>query len=85
MRPGNLTAMWAADAVKSLLKTDALRRPGVISASLRRRESRAHPARLDTSGPKAVLGPWPVAERGRLLREAMDSADLLGFRAPPGL
>jgi predicted dehydrogenase/nucleoside-diphosphate-sugar epimerase len=76
---GNLTAMWAADAVKSLLKTHALRRPGVIRASLRDWKSRAHYARFDNAAPKAVLGWAPVAEREAFLQEAVDRANLLGF------
>jgi len=76
---GNLTAMWAADAVKSLLKTHALRRPGVIRASLRDWKSRAHYARFDNARPKAVLGWAPVAEREAFLQEAVDRANLLGF------
>lgn len=76
---GNLTAMWAADAMKSLLKTHALRRPGVIRASLRDWKSRAHYARFDNAAPKAVLGWAPEAGREAFLRQAVDEAGLFGF------
>jgi predicted dehydrogenase/nucleoside-diphosphate-sugar epimerase len=76
---GNLTMLWAADAVKSVLKTHALRRPGVIRASLRDWKSRAHYARFDNAKPKALLGWAPVAEREAFLQEAVDRANLIGF------
>ncbi len=76
---GNLTVLWAADAVKSALKTHALRRPGVIRASLRDWRSRAHHARFDTAKPKALLGWAPVADRETFLQRAVDEAGLLGF------
>ncbi|MGK8233313.1 NAD-dependent epimerase/dehydratase family protein [Roseovarius sp. MS2] len=76
---GNLTAMWAADAVKSALKTYALRRPGVIRASLRDWQSRAHYAQFDNAKPKALLGWKPVSNREEFLQEAVDRAGLIGF------
>lgn len=76
---GNLTAMWAADAVKSVLKTHALRRSGVIRASLRDWQSRAHYAQFDNTKPKALLGWTPVSNREEFLQEAVDRAGLLGF------
>ena len=76
---GNLTVLWAADAVKSVLKTHALRRPGVIRASLRDWKSRAHYARFENAKPKALLGWTPVAEREAFLQAAVDRANLIGF------
>lgn len=76
---GNLTAMWAADAVKSALKTHALRRPGVIRASLRDWHSRGHYAQFDNAKPKALLGWTPVSNREAFLQEAVDRAGLIGF------
>jgi nucleoside-diphosphate-sugar epimerase len=76
---GNLTAMWAADAVKSALKTYALRRPGVIRASLRDWQSRAHFAQFDNAKSKALLGWQPVSNREEFLQEAVDKAGLIGF------
>lgn len=76
---GNLMTMWAADAVKSALKTYALRRPGVIRASLRDWQSRAHYAQFDNSKSKALLGWQPVSSREEFLQEAVDRAGLLGF------
>ncbi|KNX40573.1 Glucose-6-phosphate 3-dehydrogenase [Roseovarius tolerans] len=76
---GNLTVLWAADAVKSVLKTHALRRPGVIRASLRDWKSRAHYARFDNAKPKALLGWTPVADREAFLQAAVDRANLIGF------
>lgn len=76
---GNLTAMWAADAVKSMLKTYALRRHGVSRAALRDWRSRAHYAQFDNAKPKALLGWQPVAEREAFLQEAVDRAGLIGF------
>mgnify|MGYP005850543557 CR=1 FL=1 len=76
---GNLTALWVSDAVKSVLKTHALRRQGVIRASLRDWQSRAHYARFDNGKPKALLGWTPVAEREAFLQAAVDRANLLGF------
>ncbi|MGX0976004.1 putative dehydrogenase/nucleoside-diphosphate-sugar epimerase [Roseovarius sp. MBR-51] len=76
---GNLTAMWAADAVKSALKTYALRRPGVIRASRRDWQSRAHFAQFDNTKSKALLGWKPVSNREEFLQEAVDRAGLIGF------
>ncbi|EAQ25692.1 NAD-dependent epimerase/dehydratase family protein [Roseovarius sp. 217] len=76
---GNLTAMWAADAVKSTLKTYALRRPGVIRASRRDWQSRAHFAPFDNAKPKALLGWQPVSNHEEFLQEAVDRAGLIGF------
>jgi predicted dehydrogenase/nucleoside-diphosphate-sugar epimerase len=79
VRSGNLTALWAADAVKALLKTHALGRKRAGHASLRDWRSRGHYARFDTARPKAVLGWQPVADRETFLRRAVDEAGLLGF------
>jgi len=76
---GNLTAMWAADAVKSALKTYALRRPGMIRASRRDWQSRAHFAQFDNAKPKALLGWQPVSNHEEFLQEAVDRAGLIGF------
>ncbi|MDZ7711571.1 MAG: NAD-dependent epimerase/dehydratase family protein [Roseovarius sp.] len=76
---GNLTALWAADAVKSTLKTHALGRRDVVRASLRDWRSRAHYARFDNARPKALLGWEPVADRETFLQRAVDEAGLLGF------
>ena len=76
---GNLTVLWASDAVKSVLKTHALRRQGVIRASLRDWQSRAHYARFDNAKPKALLGWTPVADREAFLQAAVDRANLIGF------
>jgi len=76
---GHLAALWAADAAKSILKTHALGRKGVVRASLRDWRSRAHYARFDNSRPKAVLGWVPVSDHETFLRRAVDEAGLLGF------
>ncbi|MFD1342729.1 NAD-dependent epimerase/dehydratase family protein [Litorisediminicola beolgyonensis] len=77
--PGNLHAFWATDAVKSALKTHALKRPGVVRASLSDWKSRAHLSRFDNSKPVDQLGWRPVPTREEFLKEAIDAAGLFGF------
>ena len=77
--PGNLHAFYAADAVKSLLKTYALRRPGVIRPSLADWKSRAHFSPFVNTQPKQVLGWQPEADKARFVENAITNANLFGF------
>ncbi len=76
---GNLTAFWAADAVKHLLKRHALGRRDAVRASRRDWLSRGHLSRFDNSGAIRDLGWHPEADREAFLRAAVDEAGLFGF------
>ncbi|SLN22399.1 putative oxidoreductase YdgJ [Roseivivax jejudonensis] len=76
---GNLTAFWAADAVKATLKRRALGRRDVIRPSRADWISRAHLSRFDNTKPKDLLGWQPVSDREAFLRAAIDDAGLFGF------
>ena len=77
--PGNLNAFYASDAVKYLLKKYALRRQGVIRASLADWKSRAHFSPFVNTRPKDVLGWQPEADKARFVEEAITRANLFGF------
>ena len=79
VRPGNLTAMWMADAVKHTLKTHVLRRGAVARPSLRDWKSRAHLAGFENAHPRRRLGWSPVADRDTLIRRGIVEAGLFGF------
>lgn len=76
---GNLTAFWAADAVKYLLKRYALKRHGAIRPSLADWKSRAHFSPFDNSQTKEILGWQPEPSKAEFIRKAIKEADLLGF------
>lgn len=79
MGNGNLTAMWAADGVKWVLKRYALGRKDAVRPSLADWKSRAHYTPFVNDHPKAVLGWAPEADREAFLRRAIDEAGLFGF------
>jgi nucleoside-diphosphate-sugar epimerase len=79
VRPGNLTAMWAGDTVKHVLKRHVLRRRGLVRPSLKDWKSRAHLSRFDNTHPRRLLGWTPVDERESLIRRGIVEAKLLGF------
>jgi predicted dehydrogenase/nucleoside-diphosphate-sugar epimerase len=76
---GNLTALWAADQAKSLLKRHALRRKDAQAASLADWRSRAHLSRFDNSRAKQVLGWTPESSPDRFLACALDPRSLFGL------
>lgn len=75
---GNLTAFYAADAVKYGLKKYALRRQGVIRPSLADWKSRAHFSAFVNSRPKEVLGWRPEADKAAFIDKAITNANLFG-------
>ncbi|UMA64378.1 NAD-dependent epimerase/dehydratase family protein [Roseivivax marinus] len=77
--PGNLTAFWAADAVKTALKRHALGRRDALRPSLRDWKSRAHLSPFADDKPREVLGWTPETDREAFLRRAVDEAGLFGF------
>ncbi|SHH54074.1 NAD-dependent epimerase/dehydratase family protein [Cognatishimia maritima] len=76
---GNLTAFWAADAVKYALKKHVLRRHGAIRPSLADWKSRAHLSPFDNRLPKEILGWAPESRREVFVQKAIVEANLLGF------
>ena len=74
----SLTALWAADAVKAVLKSHVLRKPGVVRPSRADWFSRAHLSRFDNARPRADLGWTPETDRDRFLEAAVDRANLFG-------
>ncbi|KNG93536.1 Gfo/Idh/MocA family oxidoreductase [Pseudaestuariivita atlantica] len=79
VRPGNLTALFAAERVKYVLKRHALGRADALKASRRDWQSRAHFSPFDNAKPKKLLGWQPVADRAEFARIAINEANLLGF------
>lgn len=77
--PANLNLLFAADAVKHVLKKYALRRHGVIRPSLADWKSRAHFSPFVNDKPKQVLGWSPESDRVRFIQEAIGEANLFGF------
>lgn len=77
--PGNLHVFWMADGVKSVLKTYALRRKGVIRPSLKDWKARAHYTPFDNAKPKQLLGWNPAPDAETFWKGAIDDADLMGF------
>ncbi len=75
---GNLTAFYAADAVKYGLKKYALRRQGVIRPSLADWKSRAHFSAFVNNRPKEVLGWRPEANKVAFIDKAITNANLFG-------
>ncbi len=76
---GNLSAFYASDAVKYLLKAHVLRRRGVIRPSLADWKSRAHFSPFDNAHPKAVLGWRPESDRTAFVEKAITGANLFGY------
>lgn len=76
---GNLTALWAADQAKSLLKRHALRRRDAQAASLADWKSRAHLSRFDNARAKQALGWTPEPSPDRFLDRALDPVTLFGL------
>ncbi|SFD71869.1 NAD-dependent epimerase/dehydratase family protein [Roseivivax sediminis] len=76
---GNLTAFWAADAIKAMLKRHALGRANVIRPTRADWISRAHLSRFANDKPKEVLGWRPESSREAFLLKAVDRAGLFGF------
>lgn len=79
VRPGNLHVFWAADAVKSWLKTKVLRRHGVVRPSLKDWKSRAHLSPFDNTRPKTMLGWTPEADPRRFVERGIRDANLFGL------
>ncbi|MCP5074591.1 MAG: NAD-dependent epimerase/dehydratase family protein [Rhodobacteraceae bacterium] len=79
VRSGNLYSLFAADAVKSVLKKFALRRQSVIRPSLRDWKSRAHFSRFEINHPKQMLKWAPEANTDVFLEKAITHAGLFGF------
>lgn len=75
---GNLTAFYASDAVKYLLKKHALRRKGVIRPSLADWKSRAHFSPFANARPKHLLGWQPENNKDRFIENAITEANLIG-------
>jgi nucleoside-diphosphate-sugar epimerase/predicted dehydrogenase len=75
----SLPALFAADAVKHVLKVRLLRRKGLSRASMKDWKSRAHFTPFDNSKPKADLGWAPTADREKLINGAIADANLFGF------
>lgn len=76
---GSLTAMWAADAVKFVLKRHALGKRDAVRASLADWKSRGHLAVFDNARPKAALGWRPEADAARFLDRAIAPVQLFGL------
>ena len=77
--PANLNLLFAADAVKHVLKKYALRRRGLTRPSLADWKSRAHFSPFVNDKSKQVLGWQPEADRDRFIEKAVRQANLFGF------
>lgn len=77
--PGNLTAFYASDSVKYLLKKYALRKQGVIRPSRADWQSRAHFSPFINTRAKQGLGWQPEHEKARFVEKAITNANLFGF------
>ena len=77
--PANLNLLYAADAVKYVLKKYALRRHGVARPSLADWKSRAHFSPFVNEKPKAMLGWTPESDPQTFVRQAISGANLFGF------
>ncbi|SMX26456.1 4-carboxy-2-hydroxymuconate-6-semialdehyde dehydrogenase [Pelagimonas phthalicica] len=75
---GNLTAFYASDAVKYVLKKHALRRKGVIRPSLADWKSRAHFTPFDNTRTKTALNWQPEADKAAFIEKAITKANLIG-------
>ncbi|SPF79475.1 NAD-dependent epimerase/dehydratase family protein [Pseudoprimorskyibacter insulae] len=76
---GNLTAFYAIDLVKQVLKKHALGRKDVPSPSLADWKSRAHYSPFVNDKPKQMLGWTPEADKAKFIEEAITKANLFGF------
>ena len=76
---GWMYGLYVADGVKYGLKRYALRRHGVIRASLRDWKSRAHYAPFQIDHPKQVLDWKPQKNRDIFVQKAITQANLFGF------
>lgn len=79
VKPGNLTALFASERVKYVLKRHALGRKDALKASLKDWQSRAHFSPFDNAVPKRALGWAPETDRAEFTRRAITDADLMGF------
>lgn len=79
VRSGWMHGLFLADGVKYGLKRYALRRHGVIRASLRDWQSRGHYAPFQIDHPKQVLGWKPEKDRDVFIQKAILDANLFGF------
>ena len=76
---GNPTLFWAVDAVKYVLKKNALRRHGMLRPSLMDWKSRAHFSPFDNAKSKAALDWTPEADSAEFIRKGIIDANLLGY------
>lgn len=76
---GNLHMMYAADAVKYVLKTKVLRRSGITRPSLADWKSRAHLSPFDSSQTQLRLDWHPEKDREAFILKAITEANLFGF------
>lgn len=79
VHPSSLTGLYIFDALKSLLKRYALRKPGVTFASLRDWKSRAHLSQFRCDHAKKVLGWKPEVDGATFIHKAIVEANLLGY------
>lgn len=75
----NLNLLFAADAVKHVLKKHALRRMGLTRPSLVDWKSRAHFSPFVNDKPKNMLGWAPEADKGAFIEKGIKQANLFGF------
>jgi nucleoside-diphosphate-sugar epimerase len=75
----NLNLLFAADAVKHVLKKHALRRTGLTRPSLADWKSRAHFSPFVNDKPKTMLGWAPEADRSAFVEKGIKEANLFGF------
>ena len=78
-KSGSLSAMWAADAFKWVLKRYALGKKDAVRPSMIDWKSRGHLAVFDNAQPKAVLGWKPESDRARFLDRSIDPIRLFGL------
>ncbi|MEE3359117.1 MAG: NAD-dependent epimerase/dehydratase family protein [Pseudomonadota bacterium] len=75
----NLNLLFAADAVKHVLKKHALRRTGLTRPSLADWKSRAHFSPFVNDKPKNMLGWAPESDRSTFVEKGIKEANLFGF------
>ena len=76
---GQLWFLYGFDAVKFVLKTKILRRPGLSQLSLRDWKSRAHFSPFNNTKAKELLGWRPESKKDAFVKIAISDANLLGF------
>ncbi|MEM7091138.1 MAG: NAD-dependent epimerase/dehydratase family protein, partial [Pseudomonadota bacterium] len=76
---GHLHLMYAADAVKHILKSRVLRRASLTRPSLTDWKSRAHLTPFDTTKARSMLDWHPESDKAAFLRRAVADANLFGF------